>query len=69
MLPCSVEWSKEATLTNNYQANNLVLNPNEAFGRNQAPLPLKSKEDRQAAQEEDFDDDDGECTRPCAQDK
>jgi hypothetical protein len=56
---CSAEWSKEATLNSNYQANKLVLNPNESFGRNQASLPLKSKEERQAAQEEDYDDDDG----------
>lgn len=57
---CSVDWEQERTLSSNYAANKLVLDPNEGFGRNQASLPLKSKEEREAAGEEVYDDDDGE---------
>lgn len=56
---CSAEWQPERTLSKNYAANRLLNNPNDGFGRNNADLPLKSKEEREAAQEETFSDDDG----------
>lgn len=52
------EWEEEATLTANYRANRFVLDPNEGFGRNQRPAPLKSKEEREAEDGETFSDDD-----------
>lgn len=60
---CSAEWAAEKTLQSNYEVNKLVLDPNEGFGRNKAPLPLKSKEERQQEEGEDaatYSDDDGE---------
>jgi hypothetical protein len=57
------EWTEEATLTANYQANRFVLDPNEGFGRNQRPLPLKSKEEREAEDGGTYSDDDGEGGR------
>jgi hypothetical protein len=53
------EWEEEATLTTNYAANQFVLDPNEGFGRNLRPAPLKSKEEREAEDGETFSDDDG----------
>ncbi|KIZ06256.1 hypothetical protein MNEG_1701 [Monoraphidium neglectum] len=52
------EWEEEATLTTNYAANQFVLDPNEGFGRNLRPAPLKSKEEREAEDGETFSDDD-----------
>lgn len=60
-----MEWEQERTLHTNYAANKLVLDPNEGFGRNHASMPLKTKEQREAAGEdvETFSDDDGEPLR------
>ena len=52
-------WSEHATLTSNYQANKLLLDPNEGFGRNLRPAPLKSKEERKAEDGCTYSDDDG----------
>jgi nucleolar protein 16 len=55
------DWSETATLTANYGANKFVLNPNEGFGRNQNQRgrpPLKTPEERAAADGATFDDDD-----------
>jgi hypothetical protein len=57
---CSVRWEETDTLTENYQVNKFVLDPNEGFGRNQRQQPLKSKEQREAEDGETFSDDDGE---------
>jgi hypothetical protein len=53
------EWTETTTLTANYQANRFVLDPNEGFGRNQKPLPLKSREEREAEDGGTYSDDDG----------
>lgn len=58
---CSVQWTEQQTLMQNYEANKFVLDPNEGFGRNKKQLPLKSKEDREKEDEGTFSDDDGEC--------
>ncbi|GBF93672.1 hypothetical protein Rsub_06775 [Raphidocelis subcapitata] len=52
------EWKEEATLTSNYGANKFVLDPNEGFGRNLKPQPLKSKEEREAEDGGTYSDDD-----------
>lgn len=55
------EWRETATLTTNYAANRLVLDPNEGFGRNaKAAPPLKSREEREAEDGGTYSDDDGE---------
>lgn len=54
-----VKWEETDTLTENYQVNKFVLDPNEGFGRNKREQPLKSKEQREAEDEETFSDDDG----------
>lgn len=61
--PARPEWSEEATITSNYGANKFVLDPNEGFGRNQRPLPLKSKEEREAEDGGTYSDDDGGVQR------
>jgi hypothetical protein len=53
------EWSEETTVTTNYKANRFVLDPNEGFGRNLKPLPLKSREEREAEDGGTYSDDDG----------
>mmetsp|Transcript_6192 Transcript_6192/g.13484 ORF Transcript_6192/g.13484 Transcript_6192/m.13484 type:complete len:191 (-) Transcript_6192:1011-1583(-) len=53
-----VDWEEERNLTDNYQRNGLVLDPNHGFGRNKSSVPLKSKEEREAQGEETFSDDD-----------
>ena len=59
----SAEWVEERTLIKNYAANDLLVDPNEAFGRNSnAPRgkkPLKSAEQRAAEGGEALDDYDG----------
>lgn len=60
--PCRAprpDWQEEATLTTNYAANRFVLDPNEGFGRNQRPAPLKSKEEREEEDGATYSDDDG----------
>lgn len=52
------EWREEATLTTNYEVNKFVLDPNEGFGRNLKPAPLKSKEEREAEDGGTYSDDD-----------
>jgi len=60
VLCISVHWEQRDTITENYQANKFVLDPNEGFGRNKRSKPLKSKEEREAEDGETFSDDDGE---------
>ncbi len=56
----SADWDQKRTLTANYQANKLLLDPNAGFGRNQTGGdPLKSSEARHEAGEDTFSDDDG----------
>lgn len=59
LAPPRPEWEEEATLTANYAANRFVLDPNEGFGRNARPLPLKSKEEREVEDGGTYSDDDG----------
>lgn len=46
-------------MTANYQANRLVIDPNRGFGRNLTAEPLKEPEERHAAGEDTYSDDDG----------
>lgn len=57
-LNTTVHWEQRDTITENYQANKFVLDPNEGFGRNKRSKPLKSKEEREAEDGETFSDDD-----------
>lgn len=59
-MACSVQWTEQQTLTQNYGANKLVVDPNEGFGRNRKQQPLKSKEQREQEDEGTYSDDDGE---------
>jgi len=56
----SITWSEEATLSENYKANAFLLNSNKRFGRNAngAMSGVRDVEDKQAAGEETFEDDD-----------
>lgn len=56
----SLQWEQTDTVLDNYQANQFVLDPNEGFGRNKRRQPLRTKEDREAEDEQTFSDDDGE---------
>ena len=60
---CSAKWEEEQNLGSNYAANKLVLDPNQYYGRNSTKAKLKSKEERNAKEEETFSDDDGEGGR------
>lgn len=54
----------EQTLNRNYEANQLVADPNYGVGCRSANITvLKSKEEREAAGEQCFDDDDGELLK------
>lgn len=57
-----VKWEQTDTITENYQVNRFVLDPNEGFGRNKRSKPLKSREEREEEDGQTFSDDDGE---PC----
>jgi hypothetical protein len=59
MARCRAGWNAEDTLKENYVANQLVVDPNEGFGRNNKALPLRSKEEREARGEPTHSDDDG----------
>jgi len=61
-------WSEVATIPTNYKANNLVLDPNEGFGRNKSVTPLVDPEERHAQQEETYSDDD-ELRAGCNQER
>jgi hypothetical protein len=52
------DWDEGRSVVTNYGRNGLLLDPNQGFGRNQAPEPLVSLEARTAAGEETFEDDD-----------
>lgn len=53
-----LSWKETNTLVHNYEQLGLVLDPNEGFGRNHTAPPVKTKEEREAAQEETYSDDD-----------
>lgn len=55
-----VKWEQTDTITENYQVNKFVLDPNEGFGRNKRSKPLKSREEREEEDGQTFSDDDGE---------
>lgn len=57
-LNTTVSWETTDTLTRNYGANRLLLDPNEGFGRNQRAAPLKTPEQREAADGATHEDDD-----------
>eukprot|EP00955_Chlamydomonas_euryale_P051714 354922-Chlamydomonas_euryale.AAC.9 len=65
----SITWSEEATLSENYKANAFLLNSNKRFGRNAngAMSGVRDVEDKQAAGEETFEDDDGASTTSAVQ--
>jgi hypothetical protein len=61
-----VQWEQTDTVTENYEANRFVLDPNEGFGRNKRSKPLKSREEREEEDGQTFSDDDGEpCLAHC----
>lgn len=60
MRPCSILWSEESNLTDNYEANSLLLDANKRFGRNRhASAGVRDVEAKVAAGEETYEDDDG----------
>ena len=64
--PGSPTWQTTDTLLKNYAANDLLLDPNEGFGRNRAAAapPLKTPAERAAADGVTHEDDDGAARAP-----
>ncbi|GFH07880.1 uncharacterized protein HaLaN_02748 [Haematococcus lacustris] len=54
----TASWSAEETLSSNYQANHLMMDANQGFGRNLSSTALKTKEQKAELGEETYSDDD-----------